>query len=109
MKKWMKTAAAAFIGAAICTAAGSLSASADVTPDGDTLILAGSIPNSLPDDIYERILERLSGKQIRTVVDATGGLLLNVLKYRPFLVKPNNKKSLTVFQAWIHYSKPNKK
>ena len=43
MKKWMKTAAAAFIGAAICTAAGSLSASADVTPDGDTLILSGNV------------------------------------------------------------------
>ena len=67
-----------------------LFAKLDRLGDGDTLILAGSIPNSLPDDIYERILERLSGKQIRTVVDATGGLLLNVLKYRPFLVKPNN-------------------
>ena len=43
MKKWMKTAAAAFIGAAICTAAGSLSASADVTPDGDTLKLSGNV------------------------------------------------------------------
>ena len=43
MKKWMKTAFAAFIGAAICTAAGSLSASADVTPDGDTLILSGNV------------------------------------------------------------------
>ena len=67
-----------------------LFAKLDRLEEGDTLILAGSIPNSLPDDIYERILEHLSGKQIRTVVDATGGLLLNVLKYRPFLVKPNN-------------------
>lgn len=58
--------------------------------DGDTLVLAGSIPASLPTDVYEKILERLSGKDIRTVVDATGQLLLKVLKYRPFLVKPNN-------------------
>lgn len=58
--------------------------------DGDSLILAGSIPFSLPTDIYERILERLSGKNIKVVVDATKDLLLNVLKYKPFLIKPNN-------------------
>ena len=58
--------------------------------DGDSLILAGSIPASLPSDIYERILERLSGKNINVVVDATKDLLLNVLKYKPFLIKPNN-------------------
>lgn len=62
----------------------------DKLSDGDTLILAGSIPSSLPSDIYERILERLSGKSIRVVVDATKDLLLNVLKYKPFLIKPNN-------------------
>ena len=58
--------------------------------DGDTLILAGSIPSSLPSDIYEKILERLSGRNIKVVVDATKDLLLNVPKYKPFLVKPNN-------------------
>lgn len=58
--------------------------------DGDTLVLAGSIPSSLPSDIYERILAKLAGKDIRTVVDATKDLLLNVLKYKPFLIKPNN-------------------
>ena len=62
----------------------------DRLSDGDTLVLAGSIPSSLPSDIYERILERLSGKNIRAVVDATKDLLLNVLKYKPFLIKPNN-------------------
>lgn len=62
----------------------------DKLSDGDTLVLAGSIPSSLPADIYERILERLSGRNIRAVVDATKDLLLNVLKYKPFLIKPNN-------------------
>ena len=62
----------------------------DKLQDGDTLILAGSIPGSMPEDVYERILERLSGKNIKAVVDATKDLLLNVLKYKPFLIKPNN-------------------
>ena len=62
----------------------------DRLSNGDTLVLAGSIPSSLPSDIYERILERLSGRNIRAVVDATKDLLLNVLKYKPFLIKPNN-------------------
>ena len=62
----------------------------DKLQDGDTLILAGSIPASLRSDIYEKILERLAHKNIRTVVDATKDLLLNVLKYKPFLIKPNN-------------------
>ena len=62
----------------------------DALTDGDTLILAGSIPSSLPADIYEKILERLSHKKIKVIVDATKDLLLNVLKFKPFLVKPNN-------------------
>lgn len=53
-------------------------------------MLAGSIPASLPSDIYERILEYLKNKKIRAIVDATGDLLMNVLKYKPFLIKPNN-------------------
>jgi len=62
----------------------------DALLDGDTIVLAGSIPDSLPTDIYEKILERLQGKKIKTVVDATKNLLMNVLKYKPFLIKPNN-------------------
>lgn len=58
--------------------------------DGDTIVLAGSIPNTLPSDIYERILGTLSDRLVKTVVDATKDLLLNVLKYKPFLIKPNN-------------------
>lgn len=55
----------------------------------DILIMAGSIPGSLPSDIYERIMEMLSPKGVRFVVDAAGKLLLNSLKFRPFLIKPN--------------------
>ena len=62
----------------------------DKLEDGDVLVLAGSIPGTLPSDIYEKILARLSGRKIKTVVDATKDLLLNVLKYKPFLIKPNN-------------------
>ncbi|MGN1341140.1 MAG: 1-phosphofructokinase [Oscillospiraceae bacterium] len=69
----------------------------DRISDGDCLILAGSIPSSLPSDIYERILERLSGKKIKAVVDATNDLLLNVLKYKPFLIKPNNHELSEMF------------
>ncbi|MDE7289040.1 MAG: 1-phosphofructokinase, partial [Oscillospiraceae bacterium] len=62
----------------------------DKLSDGDTLVLAGSIPSSMPADIYEKILERLQNKNIKAVVDATKDLLMNVLKYKPFLIKPNN-------------------
>ncbi|MBQ9375388.1 MAG: 1-phosphofructokinase [Ruminococcus sp.] len=73
----------------------------DKLKDGDTLVLAGSIPNTLPDDIYQKILERLSGKGIRFVVDATKDLLLNVLKYQPFLIKPNNFELAEIFDVKI--------
>ncbi len=62
----------------------------DVLKEEDVLVLAGSIPGSVPDDIYKRIMKRMSGRGIKVVVDATKDLLLNVLEYRPFLVKPNN-------------------
>ena len=57
----------------------------------DVLVLAGSIPASMPDNIYEQILELLQPVGTRVVVDATGDLLLKVLKYRPFLIKPNHE------------------
>ena len=58
--------------------------------EGDVLVLAGSIPGSLPSDIYEKIMQQLQGRQIMVVVDATRELLCNVLKYKPFLIKPNH-------------------
>ncbi|MDE5994486.1 MAG: 1-phosphofructokinase [Oscillospiraceae bacterium] len=57
--------------------------------NGDTLVLAGSVPQSLPDDIYAQILSRVSGKDICFAVDATGNQLISSLKYKPFLIKPN--------------------
>lgn len=62
----------------------------DVLGEGDVLVLAGSIPASMPDDMYSRIMERLEGRGVLFFVDATGDLLRNVLKYHPFLIKPNN-------------------
>ena len=56
----------------------------------DVLVLSGSIPAAIDSDIYQRIMERLDGRGIRMVVDAEKDLLLKVLKYRPFLIKPNN-------------------
>ena len=65
----------------------------------DTLVLAGSIPSTLPKNIYEQILEHLNGKGIRFVVDATGDLLLNTLKYKPFLIKPNRAELEELFNT----------
>lgn len=67
--------------------------------DGDILVLAGSIPASIPDDIYKNIMKRLAGKGIMIVVDATKDLLLNVLEYHPFLIKPNNHELGEVFKT----------
>ena len=57
---------------------------------GDILVLAGSIPSSMPDDIYRQIMKALDGRGVHVIVDATKELLLNVLEYHPFLIKPNN-------------------
>lgn len=57
--------------------------------DGDVLVLAGSVPSSLPHNIYEQILEYVSAKKIVTIIDASKELLTNTLKYKPYLIKPN--------------------
>lgn len=89
-----------------------LFAKLDSLVEGDILVLAGSIPNTLPDDIYEQIMARIQHKGIRIVVDATKDLLKNVLKYQPFLIKPNNHElgemfgvKLTREDEIIHYAK----
>ena len=71
----------------------------DAMEPGDALVLAGSIPNSMPDSSYEQILARVQGKQIRSVVDATGDLLVNVLKYHPFLFFLNNHELEEIFHV----------
>ena len=70
--------------------------------DGDILILAGSIPNTMPADSYEKILAHLSDKKIKVVVDATKDLLLKVLPYHPFLIKPNNHELGELFGVTLH-------
>ena len=66
-----------------------LFAEVDRIGEGDTIVLAGSVPGTVPHDVYCRMLERLSGKNVRAVVDAEGDVLLSTLAYRPFLIKPN--------------------
>lgn len=62
----------------------------DKLSEGDTLVLAGSVPSTLPADIYSRIAAHISGRGVKLVVDAAGKLLLGVLPYKPFLIKPNH-------------------
>ena len=73
----------------------------DRIKDGDTLVIAGNVPNTMPDDVYERILERIKGKKVRIVVDATKKLLLNSLKYKPFLIKPNRQELSEIFETEV--------
>lgn len=65
--------------------------------EGDVLFLSGSIPASMPDDAYQKIMESLDGRGVRIAVDATKDLLLNVLPYHPFLIKPNNHELGEIF------------
>lgn len=74
----------------------------DSLEEGDVLVLAGSIPYSMPDDIYKSIMGRLDGRGVMTVVDATRELLVNVLEYHPFLVKPNNHELGEIFGVALH-------
>ena len=67
--------------------------------EGDTLVLTGSIPKSLPDNMYDVIMRRLDGRGIRFVVDAPGDLLMESLSAKPFLIKPNNHEVGRIFGA----------
>ena len=68
---------------------------------GDILVMAGSIPASAPDDLYARLMERLSAREILFVVDTTGERLREALFYRPFLIKPNRDELASLFDADI--------
>lgn len=73
----------------------------DNLKNGDFLVLSGSVPKSLPQNIYETILERLKDKGVEFVVDAEKDLLLNTLKYKPFLIKPNHHELGQIFGVEI--------
>lgn len=80
--------------------------------DGDILVLAGSIPDVMPGSIYMDIMKHLEDKKLKIVVDATKDLLVNVLQYHPFLIKPNNHELGEIFGVEIkdkdevvHYAK----
>lgn len=69
--------------------------------DGDTLILAGSIPKGMSEDIYQQICEKIAPKEVKIIVDATGKLLLKTLPYHPFLIKPNQEELGEIVGATI--------
>lgn len=73
----------------------------DALKDGDILVLAGSIPDVMPDSMYMDIMKHLQGKKLKIVVDATRDLLVNVLQYHPFLIKPNNHELGEIFGVTI--------
>lgn len=73
----------------------------DTLTSEDTLVLAGSIPATLPDDFYEKIMEYVRDEKVNVAVDATKNLLLNVLKYHPFLIKPNHHEIAEMFDVTI--------
>lgn len=70
--------------------------------DGDILVLAGSIPDRMPETMYRDIMSELKEKDVMIVVDATGDLLMNVLEYHPFLIKPNHHELGEIFGVEIH-------
>lgn len=73
----------------------------DGLQDGDILVLAGSIPDTMPGSMYMDIMQHLQDKKLNIVVDATKDLLVNVLPYRPFLIKPNNHELGEIFHTII--------
>lgn len=62
-------------------------------------MLSGSVPKSLPKDIYAQIAKLAQTKGVRLIVDAAGDLLLSTLEFQPFLVKPNREELSEMFRA----------
>lgn len=73
----------------------------DQMQKGDVLVLAGSIPASLPSTLYQQVAEKLQDKEVKVVVDATRDLLVEVLPYKPFLIKPNHHELGEIFGVQI--------
>ena len=74
----------------------------DKLVDGDILILSGSIPSCLDERLYESIMKKVEDRDIKVIVDATKNLLLNVLKYKPFLIKPNTHELAEMFNVELN-------
>ena len=74
----------------------------DKLVDGDILILSGSIPSCLDERLYESIMKKVEDRDIKVIVDATKNLLLNVLKYKPFFIKPNNHELAEMFNVELN-------
>lgn len=74
----------------------------DSLKENDILVLAGSIPKTLDSSLYENIMKRLENKNVKIVVDATKDLLMNVLKHKPFLIKPNNHELEELFNVKLN-------
>ena len=72
---------------------------------GDVLVLAGSIPSVMPQSMYMDIMKYMEEKDLNIVVDATKDLLVNVLEYHPFLVKPNNHELGEIFGVELEEKK----
>lgn len=73
----------------------------DILTENDILVLSGSIPKGISEDIYEAICARVQEKKVKIVVDATKDLLLKTLKYKPFLIKPNHHELGEIFNLKI--------
>lgn len=69
---------------------------------GDVLVLAGSIPAGISDNIYKDIMDMLKDKGVQIVVDATSRLLTNVLEYNPFFIKPNQHELGDIFNVTLN-------
>lgn len=74
----------------------------DSLKENDILVLAGSIPKTIDSSLYENIMKRLANKNVKIVVDATKDLLMNVLKHKPFLIKPNNHELEELFNVKLN-------
>lgn len=73
----------------------------DSIQDGDVLVMAGNIPDTIPDTIYMDVMDKLEKRNVKIIVDATRTLLTNVLPYHPFLIKPNNHELEEIFNVTI--------
>lgn len=73
----------------------------EMIKDGDILVLSGSVPKGIKNDIYQNICKKIAEKKIKVIVDSTQELLLKTLIYKPFLIKPNKEELEEIFKVKI--------